>query len=283
MCGAMWLRPLTTCKAKSGAATLNAKLSQISPASFETEIRQELLLKKLMDALSAGLYVSDEEIQRAYREQVERAKIRYLQLPRARFAAEAEAQAGWPRPGFAWVTRRLQEVIDESTIVVNEYPIDRRHLAFDRPGAFFGQPHSSGLGWALPAALGIKLGAPDRTVIAALGDGAYLFNEPVACHLAARQQGLPVLTVIYNNQQWEAVKQSTLAVHPDGHAQASGRFPLTSLGPAPRYEEIVRAFDGHGERVETPAEVGPALRRALAAVREGRQAVVNVLCGRARD
>ncbi|HME93960.1 MAG TPA: thiamine pyrophosphate-requiring protein [Methylomirabilota bacterium] len=202
---------------------------------------------------------------------------------RARWAAEAEAQAGWPRPGFAWVTRRLQEVIDESTIVVNEYPIDRRHLAFDRPGAFFGQPHSSGLGWALPAALGIKLGAPDRTVIAALGDGAYLFNEPVACHLAARQQGLPVLTVIYNNQQWEAVKQSTLAVHPDGHAQASGRFPLTSLGPAPRYEEIVRAFDGHGERVETPAEVGPALRRALAAVREGRQAVVNVLCGRARD
>ncbi len=66
--------------------------AQISPASFETEIRQELLLKKLMDALSAGLYVSDEEIQRAYREQVERAKIRYLQLPRARFAAEAEAQ-----------------------------------------------------------------------------------------------------------------------------------------------------------------------------------------------
>lgn len=202
---------------------------------------------------------------------------------RARWAAEAAAQADWPRPGFAWVMRCLQEVIDDSTIVVNEYPIDRRYLAFDRPGSFFGQPHSSGLGWGLPTALGLKLGAPDRTVIAALGDGAYLFNEPAACHLAARQQGLPVLTVIFNNRQWEAVKQSTLAVHPDGYARSSGRFPLTDLGPAPRYEEIVRAYDGHGERVETPTEVGPALRRAFAAVREGRQAVVNVLCGRARD
>jgi len=202
---------------------------------------------------------------------------------RARWAADARAQGGWPRPGFAWVMRCLQELVDDSTVLLNEYPIDRRHLAFDRPGSFFGQPHASGLGWGLPAALGVKLGAPDRTVIAALGDGSYLFNEPAACHLAARQQGLPVLTVIFNNQQWEAVKQSALAVHPDGYARSTGRFPLTDLAPAPRYEEIVRAFDGHGERAETPAEVGPALRRALIATREGRQAVVNVLCGRARE
>jgi len=202
---------------------------------------------------------------------------------RARWEAEALAQRQWPRPGFAWVMRCLQGLLDDSTVVVNEYPIDRRYLAFDRPGSFFGQPHSSGLGWGLPAALGLKLGAPDRTVIAALGDGAYLFNEPAACHLASRQQGLPILSVIFNNQQWEAVKQSTLAVHPNGWAKATGRFPLTDLGPAPRYEEIVRAFDGHGERAETPQEVEPALRRALAAVRAGRQAVVNVLCGRGRE
>ena len=119
-------------------------------------------------------------------------------------------------------------------------------------------------------------------VIAALGDGSYLFNEPAACQMASRQHGLPVLTVIFNDQQWEAVKESALTVHPDGWATSTGRFPLSDLGLTPRYEEIVRAFDGHGERAETPDEVGPALRRALAAVREGRQAVVNVLCSRAR-
>ena len=148
--------------------------------------------------------------------------------------------------------------------MVNEYPIDRRFIGFDRPGSFFGQPHASGLGWGLPAALGIKLAAPDRTVIAALGDGSYLFNEPAACHFVARAQGLPVLTVLFNNGQWEAVKSSALGLYPEGWARSTDTFPLTALTPAPAYEEIVRAFDGHGERVDRPADVGPALERASA-------------------
>ncbi|MFL6203657.1 MAG: peptidylprolyl isomerase [Thermoanaerobaculia bacterium] len=66
--------------------------NQLTTASFEDEVRQELLLKKLTDALSATLYVSDAEIERAYREQVEKAKIRYVQLPRSRFAQEIQVQ-----------------------------------------------------------------------------------------------------------------------------------------------------------------------------------------------
>jgi peptidyl-prolyl cis-trans isomerase D len=66
--------------------------NQLTPAAFEEDIRQELLLKKLSDALSANLYVSEDEVQRAYRDQVEKATIRYLQLPRARFAQEAQVQ-----------------------------------------------------------------------------------------------------------------------------------------------------------------------------------------------
>src|ERR1700709_2037584 len=52
----------------------------------EKELRDQLLLQQLTDALAASLYVSEDEIQRAYRDQVERAKIRYVELPRARFA-----------------------------------------------------------------------------------------------------------------------------------------------------------------------------------------------------
>lgn len=66
--------------------------NQLSVSSFEDEVRQELLLKKLMDALSANIYVSNDEIERTYREQVEKAKIRYLQLPRARFVSEVQVQ-----------------------------------------------------------------------------------------------------------------------------------------------------------------------------------------------
>jgi acetolactate synthase-1/2/3 large subunit len=91
---------------------------------------------------------------------------------------------------------------------------------------------------------------------------------------------LPILIVVFNNQRWDAVKSAALALHPDGWAKDTRNFPLTDLGPSPRFEEIVRAFDGHGERVEDPAQVKPALDRARAAVRDGRQALVNVVCER---
>ena len=61
-----------------------------TPASFEKEIRQELLRQKLQELLRAGIWVSDAEVERSYREQVEKATIRYIQLPRTRFIQEAQ-------------------------------------------------------------------------------------------------------------------------------------------------------------------------------------------------
>jgi acetolactate synthase-1/2/3 large subunit len=210
----------------------------------------------------------------------------------ARVAAEhAARRAAWDRTaldqsakptiGFAWAARCIGDLMDESTVVVNEYPLDRRFAAFTRPGTYFASPHSSGLGFGLGAALGVKLGRPEATVIATVGDGAYFFGEPLSCLFVQRAHDLPVLTVIFNNQRWEAVKSGALAVHPDGVAKTRGRFPLSDLTPSPRFEEIVRTVDGHGERVETPAELPGALKRGLAAVRDGRPAVLNVLCQRA--
>lgn len=80
--------------------------NQLSAAAFEEEVRTELLLKKLTDAMSANLYVSSDEVERAYREQVERAKIRYLQLPRDRFVQEVKVQ---PAELQAWFDAHKQE------------------------------------------------------------------------------------------------------------------------------------------------------------------------------
>jgi len=194
-------------------------------------------------------------------------------------AAAAEAQH--TPIGFQWASRCIGEVLGPETIVVNEYPLDLRHAPPTGPGACFGSPHSGGLGWALGAALGAKLGAPERTVIATVGDGAYVFGAPTAAHLAAQLHKLPFLTVIFNNAAWEAVERATRTVHPDGWAATTATFPLSGLSSAAHYEEIVRGFGGLGERVEDPAELPGALRRALRAVREeGRQAVLNVICRR---
>lgn len=53
--------------------------------SFENDLRRQILREKLNDVLRNGIYISDDEIQKAYRDQVEKAKIRYIQVPRSRF------------------------------------------------------------------------------------------------------------------------------------------------------------------------------------------------------
>jgi len=97
--------------------------NQLNPGNFEAEIRQELLLKKLSDALSANLYVGEDEIQRAYREQVERAKIRYLQLPRGRFATEVQVQPAELNAYFNAHQQelRLPEQREAAYLLVNGY------------------------------------------------------------------------------------------------------------------------------------------------------------------
>ncbi len=200
---------------------------------------------------------------------------------RAQWAKAAQAERGRVPIGFQWASKCIGDVLDTDTIVVNEYPLDLRHAPPRGPSTYFGAAHSGGLGWGFGAALGAKLGAPDRTVIATLGDGSYVFGVPTACHQAARMHGLPILTVVFNNGSWDEVRKSTANVHPDGWAVTTGNFPLSTLGPSPRFEEIVRAYDGYGERVEEPAELPGALARGLKAVRkENRQALINIVCRR---
>ncbi|MFL6259848.1 MAG: peptidyl-prolyl cis-trans isomerase [Thermoanaerobaculia bacterium] len=98
---------------------------QTTVADFENELRDELLLKKLNDALSANLYVSEDEIQRAYRDQVERAKIRYIQVPRASFSMQAGAS---PAEVEAYFNAHKQEFTlpeqrDLAYLLVNGYQL----------------------------------------------------------------------------------------------------------------------------------------------------------------
>ncbi len=98
---------------------------QTSVADFENELRNEMLMKKLNDALAANLYVSEDEVQRAYRDQVERAKIRYVQVPRARFSLQTSAS---PAEVAAYYQAHKQEFSlpeqrDLAYLLVNGYQL----------------------------------------------------------------------------------------------------------------------------------------------------------------
>lgn len=178
-----------------------------------------------------------------------------------------------------WVSHCLSRVLDDTAIVVNEYPLSTEFCGFTRPGSFFASSTASGLGWGFGAALGAKLAHPARLVVATLGDGAYMFSNPLAGHYAARQNDLPILVVVFNNAMWNAVRRATRGMYPNGHAARSELPAYTKLDHLPAFEDVCIAAGGHGERVETPEALPAALERAIDVVmREKRQALLNVMC-----
>ena len=178
----------------------------------------------------------------------------------------------------SWFTRCLSDVLDDDTIVLNELGIDAVQIDIRKPGSFFGVPVSGGLGWGIGAALGAKLADGDRTVICCVGDGSYIFGSGTAGHIVSDAQGLPILTIVWNNGIWNAVQSATRGTYADGYAVQTNNFAVTTLSQSFQYELICQAAGGYGERVEDPSEVPAALKRALHAVRrEKRQALLNVI------
>jgi acetolactate synthase-1/2/3 large subunit len=114
-------------------------------------------------------------------------------------------------------------------------------------------------------ALAAKLARPDRDVVAVVGDGTFGFH---ALELdTALRCGLPILVVVGNDARWNAEHQ--LQIQQYGAARAVGCELLPS-----RYEGIAQALGGHGELVEAPEDLEPAIARA---VRSGRPACINAL------
>ena len=197
---------------------------------------------------------------------------------REEWAGRARASASQNPIEMAWVSKCVGDVVDDSTIVVNEYDLDATQACFTVPGSYFAASPAGGLGWGLGAALGAKLAAPDKTVIACVGDGAYMFGAPTAAHWVSRAYNLPTLTVIFNNRVWNAVKRAVHSFAKDGWAARADAMPLTELDPPPDYEMVCQASGGWAEKVEDAAALPDALARALKVVQqEKRQALLNVI------
>jgi len=185
-----------------------------------------------------------------------------------------------PAMNSKYVSWCLNRAMEADSILINEYPVALEEMTITEPMRYFGTPPSGGLGWGLGAALGAKLAAPGKTVVAAVGDGAYMFGNPTAAHFVSEAMKLPVLFVIFNNARWAAVHRSTLGIYPKGYASKMAEPAFATLEPSPRFEHVVRASGGHGESVADPEALMPALERAMKVVREEkRQALLNVRLG----
>jgi acetolactate synthase-1/2/3 large subunit len=176
----------------------------------------------------------------------------------------------------AWLAHCLNEAKAEDAVIVNELGTSPGRLDLTKPLSFIGSSLAGGLGGGLGTALGAKLAAPEREVVAVVGDGSYMFGNPVPYHFVQRAEKLSTLTIVANNHQWLAVKQAALAVYPDGAASRANVMPLQDLNPSPAFEKVAESCDGYGESVDDPAKLPDAMKRAFEKVRAGTPALLNV-------
>jgi acetolactate synthase-1/2/3 large subunit len=164
--------------------------------------------------------------------------------------------------------RELAAVLDRDAIVIGDggdfVSFAGRVVDSYQPGCWLDPGPFGCLGSGPGYALAAKLAHPDRQVVLLLGDGAFGFSGMEFDTLA--RHGVDVVGVMGNNGIWALEKHPMEFLY--GYSVAA------ELRPATRYDQMVEALGGHGELVERPDQLRPALDRAFSA---GLPALVNVL------
>lgn len=178
----------------------------------------------------------------------------------------------------SWLSHCIGKIKDNEMIIINEYPFNPDYANFEKVGTYFFQSSVSCLGWGLGAAMGVKLAKPGSIVCATVGDGAYMFGNPTASHFVATSCHIPVITIIYNNECWGAVRRAVREHYPDGWFAKSGNFVGSDLKPSPKYELAAESHGIHAREIIEPKELEGALKECVEVVKGGRSALLNVKC-----
>jgi acetolactate synthase-1/2/3 large subunit len=161
------------------------------------------------------------------------------------------------------VTWEFSQLVDpDQTIVLHDAGSVRgstcQHYVATVPHSFIGFGVQSAMGWSLGAAMGAKLAAPDKLVIAFTGDEA--FGETALDLETATASAIPIMIVMINNRAF----QERAAVR---HAK---------IKPVGDYCALARALGVHAARVEDPKAIKGALGEAINQVKSGKSALVEV-------
>jgi acetolactate synthase-1/2/3 large subunit len=201
----------------------------------------------------------------ARRDRVERLQAAEHELREAEQAVlRSDAEPIKPARIFGELARRL----DRDAVVIGDggdfVSYAGRYVDTFEPGGFLDPGPYGCLGTGPGYALGAALGRPGRQLVLLLGDGAAGFSLGDWDTLA--RHGIPVVGIVGTNSGWGLEKTPMTKLY--------GYHVVAELASGTRYDEAAAALGAHGELVERPGEIGPALDRAFAA---GRPALVNVL------
>ena len=170
----------------------------------------------------------------------------------------------------------LADAVPPDTIIADEAVTSRpalnRAFDFEKPGDIYGI-RGGALGWAMPGALGVKLAHPDRPVLAVVGDGASMYT--VQALWTASRYNIPVVYAICNNQAYRILKVNMEVYLRDMLDDRERDSEYVGMDFANRLDlaMMAQAMGVHGERVDDPAEIGPAIQRSF---ESGRPALLDI-------
>ena len=202
----------------------------------------------------------------------EAAKIRAASLAQQKEKAKEGFQKRvkhvWDNEPIA-VERMMTEIaqaLPSNAIIADESITSRPALVgamdFDEPGSLF-TLHGGALGWGMPGALGIKLAKPDRPVVAVVGDGASMYT--VQALWTAARHNIPVTYVICNNGTYRILKlnMDIYLKRMLKDTERQSQYIGMDFGMRLELAKMAEAMGVHGQRVEKPSELRPALEKAL--------------------
>ena len=157
-----------------------------------------------------------------------------------------------------------------STDIGNICSVSNSYLRFNGAPSMFAAMSFGNCGYAFPTIIGAKLAAPDRPAVAYVGDGAWgmSFGEILTCV----REKIPVTAVVFHNQQWGAEKKNQVDFY-------ANRFLGSNL-ESPSFAGVARSMGAEGLVVDQLSAVGPALRAACAAQKEGKTTILEMMVTR---
>ena len=159
-----------------------------------------------------------------------------------------------PRTALTELDRAMPKHAMVSTDIGNVCSVANSYLHFEEPKSFLAAMSWGNCGYAMPAAMGAKVGCPDRPAIAYVGDGAW--GMSLAETMTCVRENIPVVAVVFENQTWGAEQRNQIDFF-------DGRCVATNLDN-PSFAEIARAMGASGISVGHADQVGDTLRAAVA-------------------
>ncbi|MEN3382512.1 MAG: benzoylformate decarboxylase [Hyphomicrobiales bacterium] len=178
--------------------------------------------------------------------------------------AKARAMAGDSPVQALALIHAIGEILPRDTVVIDETVSSggglRQLVKSDDPQSFFGL-RGGGIGWGIPASIGVKIALPDRPVIALVGDGSSMYTIQ-ALWTAARYK-IGVVFVIFNNTSYRILKQRLFAQR--GYAAQQDTYVGMELNdPAIDFVGLARSLGVPAERAKTVHDATDLIAKGLA-------------------